>query len=128
MVSQLEYRRTIAFGVSAGGLAAICAGNMNRWDSVVAVGCEYPKLVKHLLPLMPPHPDDEAKKQRIRIYYSELHPFDPLKALSAARITKGQSKPMAGCKNHVGLWEIYQRGELQQVFAEFFGQAVLETR
>jgi acyl-CoA synthetase (AMP-forming)/AMP-acid ligase II/acyl carrier protein len=125
IVSHFGYRRIIGFGASAGALPAICAGIANRWDSIVAVGSDYPKFQKHLLPMLAPHSSDEvlAKKPRIRLYYSEFHKWDHVSALTVEKITKGESRALIGCKAHAGLWEIYQRGELGQLFVEFFGEA-----
>ncbi len=124
IVSHLRYRRIIGFGASAGALPAICAGIANRWDSVVAVGCDYPKFQKHLLPLLvrPTSDGTSAQKPRIQIYYAQFHEWDQASALAVQELTKGESKPLMGCKSHDSLWEWYLRGELSKLFVEFFDE------
>jgi hypothetical protein len=128
IVSHFGYRRIIGFGASAGALPAICAGIANRWDAIVAVGSDYPKFQKHLLPMLAPHSSDEvlAKKPRIRLYYSQFNEWDQASALAVEKITKGESRALIGCKSHDALWEVYQRGELAQLFVEFFSEAASE--
>jgi acyl-CoA synthetase (AMP-forming)/AMP-acid ligase II/acyl carrier protein len=45
-VGQSGYRRTIAFGTSGGGLAAICVGLINGFDKIIAVSPDSP--LRHL--------------------------------------------------------------------------------
>jgi len=124
VVTRLGYKRIIGYGVSAGALPAICATIVNRWDSAIGVGTDYPKFQKHLLPLLLPPSGDTSEKPRIRLYYAEHHEWDHVSAVAVARMTKAETRALSGCKSHVSLWEVYQRGELQPLFAEFFGEPI----
>lgn len=122
IVSDLRYAKVISFGVSAGGLPAICAGIANRWDSIVTVGNEYPKTQTHLFPMLTRDGSHRAKRQPIRLYYSQLHLWDQASALAVAKMTGGEARAIAGCSSHDALWEVYQRGGLVPLFADFFGE------
>jgi oxalate---CoA ligase len=123
IVRHFGYRRIIGFGASAGALPAICAGLANRWDSIIGVGTDYPKFQKHLLPMLASPSACGGKTARIRLYYPEFHEWDHASAVAVATMTKGESRALAGCKSHACLWECYQRGELQDLFVEFFSDA-----
>ena len=130
IISHFGYRQIIGFGTSAGALPAVCAGIVNRWDSVVAVGTENPQLQKHLLhpmhflPKVGRRGTDEVlgKKQRIRLYYSEFHHSDPQSASDVAKLTKGEPRVIKGYKTHTSLWEAREKGDLPRLFREFFGE------
>jgi acyl-CoA synthetase (AMP-forming)/AMP-acid ligase II/acyl carrier protein len=120
IVTYRGYKRIIGFGASAGALPAICAAIANRWDSVIGVGTDYPKFQKHLLPMLVPPSACEGKKPQIRLYYPEFHEWDHTSAVAVAAMTKSESRALIGCKSHDCLWECYERGDLRQLFVEFF--------
>ncbi len=130
IISHLGYRRTIGFGTSAGALPAVCAGIVNRWDSIVGVGADNPQLEKrllhpmHFIPKLARPGSDEvlAKKQRIRLYYSQLHEGDSRNAREVAKLTKGEAIALIGYKSHTSLWEAREKGDLPRLFLEFFDE------
>jgi acyl-CoA synthetase (AMP-forming)/AMP-acid ligase II/acyl carrier protein len=122
IVTHFGYGRIVGFGASAGALPAISASIANRWDLAIGVGSDYPKFQKHLLPMLTGSGGSEAT--RIRLYYPELHEWDHASAAAVAAMTKGEIRALIGCKEHGCLWECYQRGELRQLFVEFFSESV----
>jgi hypothetical protein len=126
VVSDLGHGKVISFGVSAGGLPAICAGIANRWDSIVTVGNDYPKLQKHLFPMLVHDNTERTKEQSLRLYYSQHHLWDQASARAVANMTNGEARAIADCSDHDPLWQVYRRGGLAQLFAEFFGETKVQ--
>ena len=122
LVSDMKYRRIIAFGTSAGGLPALCAGLANGWQSIVAINAAYPPNAKHFIPMLKRAKDQNGSpsKQRIHLYYSEWRQEDLMSTVAIAKMVNGSIRPLVGHDQHNVLWEAYQRGELPKLFSEFF--------
>ena len=124
LVRGLAYERVIAFGTSAGGLPALCAGLGNGWQATVSVNPTYPLTKRHLLPLLTTLSEQKAHGPwpKMRLYYSEHNQEDLLAAVAIAKIAKAEIRPLKKQSQHSQvLWKMYEAGELSALFSEFFG-------
>jgi len=124
LVRGLAYERVIAFGTSAGGLPALCAGLGNGWQATVSVNPTYPLTKRHLLPLLTTLSEQKAHgpRPKMRLYYSEHNQEDLLAAVAIAKIAKAEIRPLKKQSQHSQvLWKMYEAGELSALFSEFFG-------
>jgi hypothetical protein len=65
--------------------------------------------------------ESSSRKQRIRIYYSQLHEADCVNALAAAKLANAEIRPLIGYRSHVTLWEAHLKGHCVRLFRELFG-------
>ena len=111
----------MALGTSAGGLAAICAADLNRWMRVVAVGCDIPANHPELMKCL-----DETRNQsklQVRLLYSDQVARDNEAALAVAQLYPDAVKIADNEIDHNLLYQFYKSGRLRAFFADNFGAA-----
>jgi acyl-CoA synthetase (AMP-forming)/AMP-acid ligase II/acyl carrier protein len=116
------YRNVIALGTSAGGLAAICAADLNRWTRAVVAGCDIPANHPDLMQCLDKTARNKSDgKLQIRLLYSDQVARDNEAALAVAQLYPDAIKIVDSQVDHNLLYQFYKSGRLRQFFATNFG-------
>lgn len=123
IAKQNGYRHVMALGTSGGGLASICAAQLNGWDRVVSVGCDgmdsHPNLKRCLESTAR---SNQKAKPEIRVFYSAVVERDNDAALALLQLFPSAIGAVDRDVNqHNLLYPLYLHGQLPQFFVQHFG-------
>ena len=119
------YARTVSFGTSAGGLAAVAVAKLNRWDGAVAVGADRPSAhpeIEPLLRILPPNAG------HVRVCYGASRARDAEAAEEIVGLLGTiQLDPFAGVRQHNLLLHLMRRRRLKLAFDTWFAAIPTEA-
>jgi acyl-CoA synthetase (AMP-forming)/AMP-acid ligase II/acyl carrier protein len=111
------YLRVVAIGTSGGGLAAICAGIINRWSKVLALGPDRPSRHAHCSETIERLQSAlaEPTAPAVTVAYSAQNRRDSESALEiAGMIPSATLLPDHRFRQHGIIHALYQAGELKE--------------
>jgi hypothetical protein len=124
-----RYRRAMAFGTSAGGLAAVWTGVALGLDRAVSVGGVTPVEVaqRHRTQYMRTEGFDEALRRATRLpevllVVGERNERDNEKALTMTSLLPATTITVPGSPHHNVLYEVWKRGELEDLLGKLLGE------
>ena len=124
-----RFARAVAFGTSAGGLAAVWAGVELRLARAVSVGGVAPEAVAERVQTqdLDTRGFDEALRRHahalpeVVLVAGETNLRDTEKALQMAARLPARYVVVPGSTHHNVLWDVWQRGELDGFLADLIG-------